>query len=102
MFLSFDVRCSFCVWGEHIAVDKSSLEKEIIKKCIKDMKALGTKAITFTGGGEPMIHRNFYEILSYAKSIGLDCGLITNGSAITEKNSDLLMKNLKWIRSRIS
>jgi len=95
-------RCSFCVWGEHIAVDKSSLEKETIKQCIKDMKVLGTKAITFTGGGEPMIHKDFYEILSFAKSIGLDCGLITNGSAITEKNCDLLMKNLKWIRLSMS
>ena len=95
-------RCSFCVWGEHIAVDKSSLKKEIIKKCIKDMKDLGTKAITFTGGGEPMIHKDFYEILSFTQSIGLDCGLITNGSAITEKNCDLLMKNLKWIRISIS
>lgn len=95
-------RCSFCVWGEHIAIDKSSLEKETIKKCINDMRTLGTKAITFTGGGEPMIHKNFYEVLSFAKSIGLDCGLITNGSAITEKNCSQLIKNLKWIRISMS
>lgn len=95
-------RCSFCVWGEHISVDKSSLEKETIKNCLQDMKDLGTKAITFTGGGEPMIHKNFFEILPFSKSLGFDCGLITNGSAITERNCGLLLKNLNWIRLSMS
>ena len=33
-------RCSFCVWGEHIAVDKSTLKRETIIKCIEDMCVL--------------------------------------------------------------
>jgi len=95
-------RCSFCVWGEHIATDKSTLKKEVIKKCIFDMKKMGSKAITFTGGGEPMIHKNFGEILEYSRSLGFDCGLITNGSVITERNAEFLINNLKWIRFSIS
>ena len=66
------------------------------------MKKLGAKAITFTGGGEPMIHKNFYEILSISKKKGFDCGLITNGSVITEKNDELLLKNLNWLRVSMS
>ena len=85
-------RCSFCVWGEHISSDKSSLKKENILKCIQGMRKLGAKAITFTGGGEPMIHKDFYEILVTSKKLGFDCGLITNGSVITEKNAELLLK----------
>ena len=95
-------RCSFCVWGEHIAVDKSTLKRETIIKCIEDMKVLGSKAITFTGGGEAMIHKNFYEILSHSKNLGYDCGLITNGSVITQKNTETLLNNLKWIRFSMS
>ena len=49
------------------------------------MRKLGAKAITFTGGGEPMIHKDFYEILVTSKKLGFDCGLITNGSIITRK-----------------
>ena len=37
-------RCSFCCWGEDIAVDKSTLDTKIIKNCIHDMKKLGAKA----------------------------------------------------------
>jgi len=34
-------RCSFCVWGEHISTDKSSLLKKNLFKCIDGMKILG-------------------------------------------------------------
>ena len=95
-------RCSFCCWGEDIAVDKSTLETKTIKKCISDMKNLGAKAICFTGGGEPMIHKDFYKILSFTKKKGLDCGLITNGSAITKDHCGELVDNLNWIRISVS
>tara|TARA_A100001011_G_scaffold388844_1_gene469259 strand:- start:248 stop:1384 length:1137 start_codon:yes stop_codon:yes gene_type:complete len=95
-------RCSFCVWGEHISTDKSSLVKENLIECMSGMKKLGAKAITFTGGGEPMIHKNFYEILKSSNNMGFDCGLITNGSVITEKNAKLLLINLNWLRISMS
>ena len=95
-------RCSFCVWGEQISTDKSSLLKKNLLECIDDMKTLGAKAITFTGGGEPMIYKDFYEVLTFTKKKGFDCGLITNGSVITEKNTGLLLENLKWIRISMS
>ena len=66
------------------------------------MKKLGAKAICFTGGGEPMIHKDFYEILSFTKKNDLDVGLITNGSAITKEHSLELIKNLQWIRVSVS
>ena len=60
-------RCSFCVWGEHISTDKSSLDTDVINKCLADMRKLGAKAITFTGGGESMIHKDFHKILLKTK-----------------------------------
>ena len=41
-------RCSFCVWGVHISTDKSTLKKDVIEKCILNMRHMGSKAITFT------------------------------------------------------
>ena len=34
--------------------------------------------------------------------MGFDCGLITNGSVITEKNAGLLLDNLNWLRISMS
>jgi MoaA/NifB/PqqE/SkfB family radical SAM enzyme len=91
-------RCSFCFYAEHISVNKDSIETKILKIRLKEAKELGTKGISFTGGGEPMIHKDYEEVLVYTKNLGFDVGTITNGSIITEKNVDSLIKNLQWIR----
>lgn len=91
-------RCSFCFYAEHISTDKSTIETEVALQLLSDLKECGAKGVSFTGGGEPMIHKDFATILEHAANIGLDCGLITNGSAITPKNVDILAKSLAWIR----
>jgi GTP 3',8-cyclase len=93
-------RCSFCFYAEHIGVeaDKPNLDTTLIKSRLKEAKELGTKAISFTGGGEPTIHKDYVEIVEYAHKIGLDVGTITNGSTITSRNVETLIENLQWIR----
>ena len=91
-------RCSFCYYAEHIGVNKDSLDTIVIKKTLQNARDLGTKGISFTGGGEPMIHKDYEEIVKYTKSLGLDVGTITNGSAITDRNINTIMENLQYIR----
>jgi len=93
-------RCSFCYYAEHIGLeaDKPSLDTNILKDRLIEAKKLGTKAISFTGGGEPTIHKDYLELIKFTNEIGLDVGTITNGSAITEKNVDTIIENLQWIR----
>jgi radical SAM protein with 4Fe4S-binding SPASM domain len=97
-------RCSFCFYAEHIGVeaDKPSLDTTLIKTRLKEAKELGTKAVSFTGGGEPTIHKDYVNIVEYAHEIGLDVGTITNGSTITSRNVDTLIKNLQWIRFSVA
>jgi MoaA/NifB/PqqE/SkfB family radical SAM enzyme len=93
-------RCSFCNYAEHIGIeaDKPSLDSELIKRTLREAKELGTKGISFTGGGESTIHKDYLKIIEYAHNIGLDIGTITNGSTITERNVDEFLENLQWIR----
>ena len=92
-------RCSFCFYGEHIGRGKMpTLETNLIKTRLVEMKEMGAKGISFTGGGESMLHPNFIEILQHTKDTGFDVGLITNGSAITKEKIKALLKNLSWIR----
>lgn len=93
-------RCSFCFYAEHIGVesDKPSLQTDILKKRLEEAKILGTKGVSFSGGGEPMIHKDFDEIIIFCKKIGFDVGTITNGSPITLRNVETLVTNLQWIR----
>ena len=52
-------RCEFCVWSELLSKDKSTLPFDLVIKVLGNIKDLGTKAITWTGGGEPLLHKRF-------------------------------------------
>jgi len=51
------------------------------------------------GGGEPTLHKDFGEIVNYIKRIGLQLGIVTNGSRLGRmtKAAALLEKH-DWIR----
>lgn len=53
----------------------------------RKLKAEGTLEINFTGG-EPLTREDCFEIFDYAKSLGFSLTINTNGSLISEKNSE--------------
>ena len=92
-------KCSFCFYADSIGRGgMPTFETKILKERIREMKELGVRGISFTGGGEPMLHPDFLDIVKFAKEQGLDIGLITNGSAINEKKVKDLNNYLTWIR----
>jgi len=90
--------CGWCCYSDR---DKS-LELGIseIKKIIKYFSKLGTKAITFSGGGEPTLHPNIKDMLEYAKKKKIECGIVTNGLLWGKENVNLDFANkvLTWAR----
>jgi len=48
-------------------------------KTIEDIKMLGSEALNWTGGGEPVLHPHFSEFVALAADEGLKQGLFTNG-----------------------
>ncbi|AFS83785.1 radical SAM protein [Candidatus Nitrosopumilus sediminis] len=95
-------RCSFCNYAEHIETSRDSLKTDILKERLKEAKKLETKGIVYSGGGEPMVHRDYFEIIRFTKELGFDVGTITNGSIIAENNVDIIIKNLQWIRISVA
>jgi radical SAM protein with 4Fe4S-binding SPASM domain len=91
-------RCSFCFYAEHIATDRSTLDGEVIRARLTEARKLGTRGVSFTGGGEPTLHPEFLDVVAHARAVGLDVGLITNGSALTERAAEALVRDLTWVR----
>ena len=85
--------CSFCSCSDRRKDLELSLDK--MKGIINTASQLGTKAITITGGGEPLMHKDLNEIIKYASELDIECGLTTNGYLL-----DRLEKhdNLTWCR----
>ena len=95
-------RCEFCVWSELLAKDKSTLPFDLVIKVLDNIKDLGTKAITWTGGGEPLLHKRFTDILEHTSKLGIQSGLLTNGSLLGEEKDKQLLSQLEFIRFSIA
>ena len=95
-------RCEFCVWSELLSKDKSTLPFDLVIKVLDNIKDLGTKAITWTGGGEPLLHKRFTDILEHTSKLGIRSGLLTNGSLFLEEKDEQLLSQLEFIRFSIA
>ena len=67
------------------------------KEILDDCAALGVQAIEFTGGGEPTVHKDCFEIIAHAQSLGLSTALVTNGVRIKAEHAPIL-ERLTWLR----
>lgn len=71
--------CSWCIYSEYIKQNRIHLDFEIYRRALNSLSQSGCKAITFTGGGEPLMHPRIKEMILLAKRQGFQIGLITNG-----------------------
>lgn len=91
-------RCTFCQWGSYIQSSRATMPEAVVRRTLGELRALGTKAITWTGGGEPTLHKAFFALLDHAHRLGLDNGLITNGSRLEPAHDDQVIEQLVWLR----
>ena len=73
------------------------INREKMLEIIEDFKNIGVKAITFSGGGEPLLYPYIEETMEAVLKAGIDLSIITNGSLLKEKKAELL-SNAKWVR----
>lgn len=86
-----NLRCRHC-YGNYGVLQKEELPLAVFQKAIDDFKAMGTKRFTLEGG-EPLMHRNFREIVSHIHGHGLEISLCTNGL--------LLGEHLDFLRDKV-
>ena len=77
---------------------ESGLAKEMAVKIPQMMKEAGIPAIELTGGGEPTIWHSFDLLLDSLVKEGIEIGLVTNGSNLSDSRIETLAKNAVWVR----
>ncbi len=95
-------RCNYdCVWCSESRYrseyPRAELPARLVLDTVKDMSAMGVRAITWEGGGEPLVHKDFSMIMELAEGDGIHHGLVTNGSRLRTLSNDAIRK-LDWIR----
>lgn len=62
--------------------DTNDLPLSLFESLCKELKTMGTKSITITGEGEPLLHPALSDMISMAKVHGFDVTLVTNGTLL--------------------
>lgn len=93
--------CPHCV-DSTIINTGGYLEMEEIKRTVEILQSHGLLSIILLGGGEPTIHKDFEKIVGFIKGSGLQLGIVTNGSRLSQVANvvDLLEKE-DWLRISI-
>jgi radical SAM protein with 4Fe4S-binding SPASM domain len=74
--------CRYCFNSFSKKIPDRSTDE--IKKTIKHTSDLGIRYIRFTGG-EPLLRKDIFELITYAKKCGLKVRLNTNGKLLTKE-----------------
>lgn len=90
-----NLNCSFCSCKNRN--EKLELEFTEVKELVKALGRLGTQAVTITGGGEPLMHKDINGMIHYFSSNRIRVGLVTNGYLL-RKLSFYTLANTTWCR----
>jgi MoaA/NifB/PqqE/SkfB family radical SAM enzyme len=98
--------CSFCSYdpktGDTGVRDKmkdrtDEIPQEKMIEIMSDFKDMGVKAVTFSGGGEPLIYPYIEEAMQKILDAGIDLSIITNGQCLEGKKAEIL-SHAHWVR----
>jgi len=95
--------CFYCVYegdfsGMHDTMNKiDEIPKQKMFELLGDLKDLGVKAVTFSGGGEPLLYPSITETLQQTLDNNLNLSIITNAQLLIGKSAELLAE-AHWVR----
>lgn len=65
---------------------------------LQELRDVGVQSITFTGGGEPLVHTQAPDIFARATALGLQWGLVTNGRRLDGDRLDAITRGATFVR----
>ncbi len=95
--------CSYCSYHDQDLKLRTrfnyqdKLPYEIMMALVEDILQMGVKAITFSGGGEPLLYPRINEAMAMLLDGGVDLSVITNGQLLKDQSACVLAQ-AKWVR----
>ena len=95
-----NIRCRFCAVGDHDLLKKSGIRRGFLTMavfrnaidCLSDFDNK-IKTIHLYGNGEPLINKNYHEMIKYAQTSGLieSIDTTTNGLLLTPEKIEQII-----------
>ena len=71
------------------------ISEEKMQEIIEDLVALRVQAVTFSGGGEPLLYPHLLPSVAALAQAGLALGMITNGALLTGSKAEGLANRMR-------
>ena len=94
-------RCVFCA-VDYTGYEPEKIDADMLKANLNELSVKRLKSIVYAGEGEPLLHREAFNIINYTKSLGIDAAVSTNGVLFTAEAAKECLKALTWIRFSVA
>jgi len=74
------------------------IPRDKMKKIITDLDRMKVQAVTFSGGGEPLLYPYIKESLKMLAQVGIGLGILTNGGLLRGEIADIVADTVSWVR----
>ena len=99
--------CWYCAYREsnlQLGEDmnlRESIPEDKMHEIADDLIDMNVRAVTFSGGGEPLIYKPLPNIIEKLVSAGIKVGSLSNGSNLKGRVADVFAEYATWIRISI-
>lgn len=97
-------RCWFCAYradnlelGDQMRI-KDRIPAEKMREIVEDVIAMGVKAVTFSGGGEPLLYPEIVETATRLAQSGIKVATLTNGAFLENQVAETFARYATWVR----
>lgn len=63
-----------------------------------ELRQCDVRSLTFTGGGEPLVHKEIGRILTVATNLGFEWGVVTNGYLLRAHAAEQIARHATFVR----
>jgi len=99
--------CWYCAYrADNLALggdmdERDAIPADKMMEIADDIVAMGVKAVTFSGGGEPLLYKPLPEVIERLAAGGVSVATLTNGSNLMGRVADALAAHATWVRVSI-
>ncbi|MBF0126776.1 MAG: radical SAM protein [Magnetococcales bacterium] len=93
--------CAYKVDNLHLGeemVEGDAIPPEKMDEIVTDIIAMGVKAVTFSGGGEPLLYKPLPGVVERLVRGGVRVAALTNGSNLKGSVAEALARHATWVR----
>lgn len=96
--------CWYCAYRvDNLQLGKDMLQRDYIPRdkmleIIEDLVEMDVKAVTFSGGGEPLLYKHIGETLRKLAETNIKFATLTNGARLKGEVAEILAHKGTWVR----